>query len=107
MKKVISTILVTLAISTVVWAGEIEINWKSEGQANGYKVYQTLDNGNSWQEIIDTNSTNATLTMPEHGLVLLRISAYNQSGETIRTSSGIWYNADWNPPEKPKDIGVE
>ena len=99
--------MVTLAISTVVWAGEIKINWNSEGQADGYKVYQSTSNGDIWQEILDTNSTNATLTMPEHGLVLLRISAYNQNGETIRTSSGIWYNADWMPPDKPKDVGIK
>ena len=107
MKKVIVIILVILAVSTVSLAGEIKINWNSEGQADGYKVYQTLDSGNTWHEILDTNSTNATLTMPEHGLVLLRISAYNQNGETIRTSSGIWYNADWIPPEKPKNVGVK
>ncbi len=107
MKKIMLFALGFMFLAGASLASDLKIGWDKSPDATGYKVYESQDMGATWQEKLDTNSTNATLSMTEHGLVLIRISAYNRNGETIRTGSGIWFNGDWLPPKRPKDVGVE
>ena len=107
MKRIMLFALGFIFLAGASFAIDLKISWDKNPDATGYKVYESVDQGATWQQVLDTNSTNTTLTMPEHGLVLIRISAYNRSGEAIRTGSGIWFNGNWLPPKRPKDVGVE
>ncbi len=106
MKRSMFFVLGFMILAGVSFATDIKIGWDITPAATGYKVYESVDQGATWRQVLDTNSTNATIAMPDHGLVLLRVSAYNRSGETIRMGSGIWFNGDWLPPKRPKDVGV-
>ena len=97
-----------LLISTISNAAEITLHWDASENATGYKIYISLDCGQSWDDGLDVgNVTTYKINVPDHQLVLLRASAYNNFGESIRTDAGVFYNSDWKRPGKPSEASVE
>ena len=106
MKRLI--FILALFFALPAFAGEVTLRWDAnpEPDVMGYRVYQSDDLGQTWQRVADTNSTSATLTVPDDKMILFKVSAYDGTYETVRNESGVWYNGSWNPPAKPKEVGV-
>lgn len=108
MKKLILTVLFLITMASMSFAGTATLDWKSVGKADGYKVYISFDLGATWDKGIDVGSvvTYKFDNLPESGLVLFRVGAYNRNGETIRYEFGTWYNGDWKPIEAVSGTGI-
>lgn len=106
MKKLI--ILLIVLFATSVWAADVTMSWDASEGATGYKIYQTVDNGLTWDAGTDVgNVTQYTvINVPDSGLVLFKVSAYNTQNESIRSWSGAWYNGDWKL-DSPSGAGIE
>jgi len=102
MKKLFFCILTALMLIFAVncLAADVLLKWDAAQYATGYKLYISADNGVTWDAGIDVgNVTQYTyLGVPDTGLQLFRVSAYNQYGETITAWAGSWFNGDWIPP---------
>lgn len=109
MKKLCLAFLFMFFLASPVWAANVTLSWDAVTGASGYKLYASVDQGATWGAGQDVGLvTEYTLTgQPDSGLVLYRVSAYSASGETIRTWSGAWFNADWKPPESPGGAGIQ
>jgi len=106
MIKVLLTLLILTA--TAAWGADITLRWDASDGAEGYRIYQSTDTGAMWDAGADVgNVTQYTITVPDSGLVLIRIGAYNAQGEVIRYNAGAWYNGDWKLPNVASGAGVE
>jgi len=108
MKKTLIAIAI-LAMASVVMAADINLAWNASEKATGYKIYQSVDNGATWESGLDVGNVLTYIVpfVPDSGLVLFRVSAYNTKGETITYWSGAWYNGDWRPPSPAGGLGIE
>ena len=106
---VFASLLFLLSLSPAVWAIDNTLRWLPAQGAEGYKIYQSTDNGTTWSPPVDVgNVTETTLTnVPESGLVLYKVSAYNALQETITEWQGAWFNALWMPPGATVGLGVK
>lgn len=109
MKKLMIVLGILCIASSFAYAADVGHKWDAVDGADGYRLYQSVDNGVTW---VQTGSDVTTTTMtaigvPDTGLVLFRVSAFNASGETIREWSGSWYNGDWKPLDSPSGNGIE
>jgi hypothetical protein len=90
-------------------AADITLSWDAVQDATGYKIYASVDMGITWDAGFDVGNvtTHVCLTQPDSGLILYRVSAYNDQGEAIRFEAGAWYNGSWRPPDKVRGSGIE
>ena len=100
-------VLAVLLFAIPCFAADVTVNWDMSDGAVGYKVYQSVDTGQTWNEVGDVVANTAPLVVPDSGLVLFRVSAYNNQGEAIRCDAGAWYNGDWTPPAQPTGTGIQ
>ena len=109
MKKLILAVLSIFLFSTVAPGADVVHKWDTTINADGYRLYQSVDNGVTWVQVgLDTTETTmVALGVPDSGLVLFRVSAFNAVDETIREWSGSWYNGDWKPINSPGGAGIE
>lgn len=112
-KQIFTTIVVCLCVLALVGfsrAAEITVGWDANPESDvvGYRVYQSTDIGLSWTLVADVNATTTTLSnVPDSGLILFRVSAYDGQSEAIRYDAGAWFNSDWQPLSSPKSSGIE
>lgn len=96
-------------ISFPAHAADVKLAWDPSDNASGYRIYMSTDQGKTWDmgtdagDVVQYNYPN----VPDTGLILFRVSAYNSSNEVIRYEAGVWYCADWVPPTQPSGIGIE
>ena len=97
-----------LILTTPVLAADINLRWDPSDGATGYKIYKSLDLGTTWSTGVDVgNITLYKITgVEENTLILFRVSAYNQTGEAIRTEYGAWYDHRKKPPLNPTGLGI-
>ena len=97
MKKVLAILAMVLMLCTPALAADVELQWEPAALATGYKIYTSTDNGATWDAGLDVgNVTTYELTgVPDTGLIMWRLSAYNGYGETITSWQGGWYCGDW------------
>lgn len=90
-------------------AADVSLSWDASADAAGYKIYVSADNGATWDAGTDVgNVTGHTYPgVPEDGLILFRVGAYNSQGETIRYEAGAWYNGAWTPPLAASGLGIQ
>lgn len=121
MVSVVCWILV-FGMIAFVYGADAQISWKASVGATGYILESTTDDGQTWNLIADVGNivptvyTAGTETLslcyytwvgiPETGLVLIRVTAYNAYGQTINTSSGAWINRSWVSPPASTGVGV-
>ena len=105
MKRLLFSALIVL-MATTVYAAEKTVEWDTVDGAAGYKITISIDSGATWAEVADVTApaATATITIPDHGLVLIRASSYNNIGEATNTISGVWMNEDWNITAIPKAL---
>lgn len=102
-------LVVLFFLVSVVHAANIYIKWDASDGATGYKLYMSIDNGQTWDTGSDVgNVTEVTdFSVPDGQLVLIRVSAYNAQGESIRHDAGVFYNSSWKVPSQPSGAGIE
>ena len=100
-----------LAIPSFLYGADIKLTWDaSKGQVDGYRLYISEDNGQTWtilKDNIPANTLEANVTVPDHKLVIIRAAAYNTYGESRPNGAGVFYNSDWKPPKEVQGLGVE
>jgi len=111
MKKLwfVTVMLMVMLFAGFAFAAEVNLTWDTSPGATGYKLYMSTDSGQTWTGEMDVAKviTYAYPSVPDSGLVLFRVSAYNSVGESIRYWSGAWYCGDWKPVESPGGAGIE
>ncbi len=81
-----------------VFAHDMVLSWDEDVNADGYGVRQSIDNGVTWINEVDVGPALTTIyEVPDTGLVLVQIGAYNSLGTTWRPDAGLFYNGDWKP----------
>ena len=107
MKKLLVAVLL-LGITNFAYAADVTLKWDASANATGYKIYQSTDNGSSWDSGTDVGDvlTYTLSGVPDSGLVLFKVSAYNSQGEAVRSWSGAWYNGSWKLDD-PSGAGIE
>jgi len=103
--------LIILLFATSAYAADITVDWQLVDGADGYKIYQSTD---LWatstlnKTVEDGSISQTVVTVPDTVIILLRASAYNSSGESIRLDAGVFYwgNAPM-PPAMPTGVGIE
>jgi hypothetical protein len=105
------------------YGADISVTWLAATGASGYRLEYSSDNGAGWQTPkdigmitpVDYTATGGVHLMlcaytwtglPDTGLILIRVTAYNASGAATRTDAGAWYNKGWLPPIAPKGVGI-
>jgi nitrogen fixation protein FixH len=109
MKNLVITLAIIVLFPTLALAADVTMTWEASTGATGYKIQVSSDAGTTWGEVRDAGNVTAYtwLAAPATGLHLFRVSAYNSSGEAIRTHSGVWYCGEWTIPAYPAKVGVE
>lgn len=96
MKKILFLVCSVL-IALPAYAGQITLSWKASDGATGYRIYASLDYGNTWLLVTDLSDqplpTSTSIDAPEGRLVLYRVAAYNATGEVTPYIQGAWYNS--------------
>ena len=98
-----------LSMVSTVWAADVTLKWATVDDADGYRISQSVDMGNTWGTPIDVGDVSSyTVTgVPDSGLVMWRVESYNAHGTAINSWAGAWYNKDWQPPTAPTQLGVQ
>ena len=101
--------LIMMIVASIAHSADVNLSWDASAGATGYKVYMSTDQGLTWGGVQDVGNVivYTYLAIPNTGLILFRVSAYNAQDENIRTDAGAWYNGDWVPPVVPSGIGIE
>ena len=108
MKKIIGLIAgILFLMAGTAFAVDATLNWDASADATGYKIFKSLDLGVTWDAGIDVGNVTTYLytNIEETGLVIFRVSAYNDFGETINFWSGAWFNYLWLPPLSAQGLG--
>ena len=108
MKRFLFAVIMVL-MATTAFAADIPIAWDAAGGATGYKIQMSTDNGVTWSAGVDVANvlTYTLLGVPDSGLVLFRVLAYNSVGEAVNMWAGAWYNGDWKPPAVAGGLGIK
>lgn len=106
------TLLLTLLFvffSSVCFSANVTLEWNPSSGATGYKIYKSTDLGVTWSTPVDVGNvlTYTYLNVEENTLILFRASAYNASGESIRSWSGAWFDNRKKPVDPPSGQGIQ
>jgi len=107
--KTLLTALAILLTTATCFAADVKLTWDPSQNATGYRVYMSTDRGQTWDAGVDVGNTttHTYIGVPDIGLILFRVSAYNSQANSIRYNAGAWYCAEWVPPTVPTGTGVE
>ena len=108
MRSPCAILILFLILTAPVFAADINLKWDPSEGATGYKIYKSLDIGVTWSPGTDVGNvtTFRVLNVEENIIILFRVSAYNQTGEAIRTEYGAWYDHRKKPPLNPSGLGI-
>lgn len=109
MKKVLLAILAIIIFALPAFGADVSLKWDAVGgEVTGYNLYMSTDQGVTWLPPVHVgNITEYTYTgVPDTGLCLFRVAAYNVYGETVQTAWGVWYCGDWLPPLAAKGLTI-
>lgn len=109
MKTKISLIVILLlACPLSAFGADVTLNCDTVSTATGYKIQMSIDKGTTWQAEQDTPTMPYIFkNVPDTGLVLFRIAAYNAQSKTYRYEAGAWYCGDWKPILQPTGVGIK
>ena len=108
MRKLLMALCIIFVWALSAYAGTATLEWNKVDRAKGYKIYASTDLGKTWGDGLDVGDvvTHKYENLPDTTIVLFRISAYNDSGETIRHEFGAWYNGLWKPLDAVDRTGI-
>ncbi len=81
--SVASIILILTMIATLAHSGEVELQWNSVPEADGYKIYYGADS-RAYQppeKVVGQSQTTHTVTL-DPGTYYFAVTAYNNYGES-------------------------
>ena len=106
--KILILILAVFFMAVQAEAIDLEMAWNASANADSYKLYMSTDLGQSWSVGVDVGNvlTYVYPAVPDTGMVLFRVSAYNSQGEAVSYDRGAWYNRDFAPPAPAAGFGI-
>lgn len=113
MKKLMVMVMIlgfgSLGFAGTCLSADIHVGWDPVAEATGYKLYKSTDLGVTWDAGMDVgNVTEFTVTgVPDAGVVLFRVSAYNGNGEAVRYDAGVFHCGDCIPPGLAGSLGIQ
>jgi hypothetical protein len=109
MKTLLTAILILIVASTCS-AADITLNWDPSDGAVGYRIYVVIayDHSES-SESIDVGNvlTYQRNGLPDTGLTMFRVSAYNNQGEIICYKTYALYCGEWKTSAVPTGVGIQ
>ncbi len=98
MKKFLLILVMVLSASFAL-AADVDLKWEASTGAMGYKIYKSEDSGITWETPLDVGNvtTYKYLNVIETKMVIFKVSAYNEFGESVRHWSGAWYDHRLKP----------
>ena len=116
-------IIMLILVTGPAFTADMTVIWKASAGATGYELEYSANNGTTWstpKEIgaitpVDyvSGSTHLLLCsylwtgLPDAGLILIRVTAYNSVGKACRVDAGAWFNKSWSLPALPAGAGVQ
>lgn len=90
-------------------AADVTLEWDAVSNATGYKLYMSDDMGTTWDSGTDVgNVTTYTMTnVLEDRLILWKIGAYNDNGESIAHWRFAGYDHRKLPLGYASGLGIE
>jgi len=109
MKKIILVLVLVLGLSFTSYAANVSLEWLPEEGATGYRIYKSEDLGVTWDAGIDVEASTSIVyqDVREDAMVLFKVSAYNDSGESVAHWRGCWYDHRLMPVGYPSGLGVQ
>ncbi len=118
MKKILAFVCACiLAVCSVAYSADVEINWEQVPNADGYKLETSEDLGATWNEVPNLVWTpyteggiargKSTITIPDNILILIRAGSYDSRMTAWRYEFGVFYNSAWKPLLAPTGIGAK
>lgn len=101
------TMIMLLAGAVASDAASITLSWQPSTGATSYRIYQSVDRGLTWTQVLETGTTSAVVVTPDTGLTLYRGSVLDETGESIRFEYGAWYNGDLLTAPPPTGLGIQ
>lgn len=88
---------------------DVPLQWDVSVGATGYMIFTSVDGGVTWDSGVDVGNvtTHVIGSVPDNGLILFRVGAYNSQGEAVQYKAGAWYNGSWKPPINPTGLGIQ
>jgi len=123
--KMVGFLMISLLLTAMsLQAADINVTWTASPGNPGYKMEYSTDNGTTWSapkdvgQITPVDYVTASGThllvctylwkgLPDNGLIIIRVSAYNAVGLATRTDAGAWYNKSWSIPAIPGGVGIQ
>lgn len=104
MKRLMMLGVLFIGLLTKANAGSLEVKWDLVAGAT-YRVYQSVDSGATWTKIGEGTALPLVLTLPDTGLVLVRVANVLNGVEQVRFTSGFFYNAMFEV--RPTGLGMK
>ena len=77
----------------VAEAANVKLDWDSNITGTTYKIEMSVDLGATWLAAVTaTTKPFVYPNVPEDKLVLFRVSAFNNAGQTVTRHAGAWYD---------------
>ena len=93
MKLKLFIFLLSLLFTSFCFAAEVTLDWNNTPGATLYEIDMSLDYGVTWKPAVEaTSKPFVYVDVPEDCLVLFRITAFNNFGQTVNRYAGAWYD---------------
>ena len=109
MKHIILALTVLFLLVAGCEAADVHLRWDAVDGATGYHAFMSVDTGLTWSQVggdITSGTEVVVSDVPDNGLILFKVSAYNSNSESIREWSGAWYWGDLKPIQSPSGHGI-
>ncbi len=102
----IAGILGILMLAVVAQGADKTVAWDAVAGVSGYRISISTDNGVTWTQVADVpaGTTEAVITVSDTGMTLIRASSYNNIGEAVGTTTGVWFNPSWEISAVPTSL---
>lgn len=97
-KNAVLLYVVLILVAVLLWfvpanAASVTLDWDEVPGATVYRIEMSLDQGVTWQTPVEAKTKPFVYPdVPEDRLVLFRIGAYNNFGQTVTRHIGAWFD---------------
>ena len=88
-------------------SAELTLAWDPVAGAETYRLYQSTDSGETWATVVSVAAptTQVIISVADDRVILLRISAIDARGESMRWEYGVFYHGGWRRTS-PSGMGI-
>lgn len=89
------------------YPADLTLAWDPVSGAETYRLYQSTDGGGTWASVasVAAPTTQVRIVVSDDRLILLRISATDARGESMRWETGVFYHGGWQRTS-PAGMGI-